>query len=101
MLPFLRNTKSFTPPLFKNIAFSRVFKANGLPREFNFRRKITPEKIVYDIDVSDERGNRHYFSMHYTSGSWAVPEQFFPAWIIAAFPQIRTILDEAEASQSL
>jgi hypothetical protein len=40
----------------KNIAFTKITKTSGRPREFNFRRKMKTDGFEYDIDVSDERG---------------------------------------------
>lgn len=84
----------------KNIAFTKVIKASGRPREFNFRRKKKGDDFEYDIDVSDERGNRHYFSMHKEEGRWAVREKLLPAWIAEALPELPAAIEETERTMT-
>ena len=81
----------------KNIAFTKIIKTSGRPREFNFRRKAKGDGFEYDIDVSDERGERHYFQLHKEEGRWAVRQQFLPAWIVEALPQLPALIDQTEA----
>ena len=100
MLSIFKPTKSYSLSAYRNIAFSRVIKAGGRPREFNFRRKHADDAIVYDIDVSDENGNRHYFSLREVSGNWRMHEQFLPPWIAEIFPSLALLIKEAEQQVS-
>jgi hypothetical protein len=65
----------------KNIAFTTLIKAKGRFHEFNFTRKHVAGEAVYDIDVSDDRGVRHYFSMHKAGNLWTIIEQAVAPWI--------------------
>ena len=47
----------------KNIQFTKLVKAEGRLREFNFRKQNKLEDSVFTVDVSDDRGNRIIFSM--------------------------------------
>lgn len=68
----------------KNIHFTRLLKANGRLREFNFR-KINSSDVepLFTVDVSDDRGNRILFRMSNHDHSWKIDDrQLLPAWII-------------------
>ena len=48
----------------KNIQFTRLVKADGRLREFNFRKFSGEEgELLFSIDVVDDRGNRIIFRM--------------------------------------
>jgi len=82
--------------LFKrNIQFSRLIKAGGRPREFNFR-KPTPESITYMVDVGDERGNRFIWSMEMADGQWKIKGALLPQWIIDAEILLQAAIVEQE-----
>ncbi|MBS1918275.1 MAG: hypothetical protein JST87_18560 [Bacteroidetes bacterium] len=80
----------------KNIAFTRILKAGGRPREFNFRRKKINEHFEYDVDTSDDRGERHYFTCYREDGTWHVHEKLLPQWVIEMLPQLPDILEASE-----
>ena len=80
----------------KNIAFTKILKAGGRPREFNFRRKKIADHYEYDIDTSDDRGDRHYLSCYKEDDNWHVREKLLPHWIIEILPQLPEILEASE-----
>ncbi len=43
--------------------FSRIIKAGGKQREFNFRQLFHEEGIKYSVDVPDDKGSRITFQM--------------------------------------
>ena len=47
----------------KNIQFTKVLKAEGRMREFNFRKPNGREAAPATVDVSDDRGHRIVFQM--------------------------------------
>jgi hypothetical protein len=66
----------------RNIQFSRLIKADGRLREFNFRRVNGLLVELFTVDVSDDRGNRIMFKMNKEGNSWAISdEQAVPDWI--------------------
>jgi hypothetical protein len=47
----------------KNIQFTKLVKAEGRLREFNFRKVNGVKEGRFTVDVSDDRGNRIIFNM--------------------------------------
>jgi hypothetical protein len=84
----------------KNIAFTRVIKVRGVPREFNFRKKYLGEEPVYDIDSTDERGNRYYLTARKKGEEWVVPEHAMPPGLEEGSTHFTVIIDEYEAAES-
>ncbi len=68
----------------KNIQFSKLIKADGRLREFNFRRVNGLLEELFTIDVSDDRGNRIMFKMRKEGNEWLISsEKALPEWIIS------------------
>jgi hypothetical protein len=65
----------------KNIQFTRLVKADGHLREFNFRRLNGPREELFTVDVSDDRGNRIMFRMKKEDASWKIEKQPMPEWV--------------------
>lgn len=65
----------------KNIQFTRLIKADGRLREFNFRKLGGLNEGLFTIDVSDDKGNRIMFRMHKEDGQWKIVPQTLPLWI--------------------
>ena len=67
----------FTP----NIHFTKLVKAAGKLREFNFRKLKNVEPPLFSIDVADDRGNRITFKMQQEGSAWRLQEAELPQWI--------------------
>lgn len=65
----------------RNIQFTKLVKADGRLREFNFRKTNGLQGELFTVDVSDDRGNRIMFRMQKLDGSWKIMEQPLPDWI--------------------
>lgn len=67
----------------KLVHFTRLVKAGGRLREFNFRKMRQLEEEVFSVDTADDRGNRILFYMIKSgNGGWAIaPNQPLPAWV--------------------
>jgi hypothetical protein len=65
----------------RNIQFTKLIKANGRLREFNFRKSNNLGDGTFTIDVSDDRGNRIVFHMEKSDNFWKIKEQQLPPWI--------------------
>ncbi len=66
----------------KNIQFTKLVKADGQLREFNFRKISGSKEGLFSVDVSDDRGNRKMFKMAKTDNQWKiVAEEALPEWI--------------------
>jgi hypothetical protein len=65
----------------RNIQFSKLVKANGRLREFNFRRVNGIAESLFTVDVSDDRGYRIMFKMKKEADHWKIVEDPLPIWI--------------------
>jgi hypothetical protein len=66
----------------RNIQFSKLIKAEGRLREFNFRKVNGLHEEIFTVDVSDDRGNRIMFKMRKESDEWLiVADQPVPDWV--------------------
>ena len=66
----------------KNIQFTKLVKADGQLREFNFRKISGSKEGLFSVDVSDDRGNRKMFKMAKSENHWKiVGEDALPDWI--------------------
>ena len=66
----------------KNIQFTKLVKADGQLREFNFRKISGSKEGLFSVDVSDDRGNRKMFKMAKSDNRWKiVGEDPLPDWI--------------------
>lgn len=53
---------------------------------------------TYHVDVSDERGNRHYFSLVHEDGGWTIPKTTLPEWIMGSRNEIAATVSEYETT---
>jgi hypothetical protein len=69
--------------LIKNIQFTKLIKAEGRLREFNFRQygEILQRKL-YSVNVTDDKGNRISFDMQQLGNDWKIVQPQLPAWIL-------------------
>lgn len=79
----------------KNIQFTRVLKAEGRMREFNFRKPNGREQALTTVDVSDDRGHRLIFNMQKDdTGNWRIIPQQLPAWIMQLEGKFSELIEE-------
>jgi hypothetical protein len=67
--------------LLKNIKIFRSVKAAVSVRQFNFKKLQSSPRPTYQIDVSDDRGNRHFFCMELVNGQWKIQWPLIVNWI--------------------
>lgn len=66
----------------RNIQFTKLIKAEGRLREFNFRKVNGLHEELFTVDVSDDRGNRIMFKMRKEGNEWLIlSDQPIPDWI--------------------
>ena len=85
----------------KQKQFSTTIRANGSQKEFNFLKVNSASIPTYHIDVSDERGNRHYFSLVLSDDHWTISGVTVPEWIRNAEKLLENTVQEYEKSASL
>ncbi|MFN8251367.1 MAG: hypothetical protein U0V75_05740 [Ferruginibacter sp.] len=83
---------------FKNVQFTKLMKAEGRLREFNFRRYGNAlQKTLFSIDTTDDRGNRIVFDMCKQEDSWRIAQTQLPIWILENENNFRLVI-ETEAN---
>jgi hypothetical protein len=78
----------------RNIQFTKLVKADGRQREFNFRRVNGLHDALFTVDVSDDRGNRIMFKMQKLEGHWKILEQNLPDWVRNSESNLDEIIEE-------
>jgi hypothetical protein len=79
----------------KNIQFSRLVKADGTIREFNFRRhKDSQGSMLFSVDVCDLRNNRIVFKMQHTDTSWKIIQTPLPEWVTKNERVLNDLIEE-------
>ena len=64
------------------VQFTRLVKADGRLREFNFRKLTSPESELFSVNVCNERGDRFFFSMEKKDTQWSIVKAPLPDWIV-------------------
>jgi hypothetical protein len=78
----------------KNVQFTRLLKADGRLREFNFRKLGGLQKGMFSVDVVDDRGNRLLFKMQKEDATWKIVEKDVAIWITASSSQLHEKIEE-------
>jgi hypothetical protein len=79
----------------KNIQFTRLVKAEGRLREFNFRKYRGEEgELLFSVDVVDDRGNRIIFKMKKEDGGWKILPGQLPQWVISNERNFHDLIEE-------
>jgi len=79
----------------RNIQFSKLIKADGRLREFNFRKVNGLIEELFTIDVSDDRGNRLMFKMRKEGNEWLIlAEKPMPDWITNNSSRFQEAIEE-------
>jgi hypothetical protein len=75
----------------KHIQFSRIIKAGGRLKEFNFLKLFNTEKPTYYVDVSvpDEGGKRYFFSLFNDGKIWKICGEGLPEWLLQVEAMLR------------
>jgi hypothetical protein len=81
----------------KAITFTRVIKAGGRLREFNFRKFKNEGQDLFSVDTVDDRGDRILFRMQRSDNNhWSITQTVAPTWIPPTWIQENeSLMDEA------
>jgi len=90
----MRSVKNIPFPNFRNVQFSKLLKTEGRLREFNFRRSNSSGKILFFVDVTDDRSNRVFFQMEKANESWKIQPQLLPDWIVKNEGKLHELIEE-------
>lgn len=64
------------------VQFTRLVKADGRLREFNFRKINNQEEEMFNVNVCNDRGERVFFSMQKKEDDWGINPGQLPQWIL-------------------
>jgi hypothetical protein len=78
----------------KNIQFSKLIKANGKLKEFNFLKINVQKENLFTVDVVDERDSRVFFNIKKIDNSWKIIEIPLPNWILENESSFSEIIEE-------
>jgi len=78
----------------KNIQFTKLIKAEGHLREFNFRKLTGFQDELFTVDVSDDRGNRIMFRMRKEDGLWKIIAQPMAEWVVKNESTFHDVIEE-------
>ena len=78
----------------KNVQFTRLLKAEGVLREFNFRKKVVEGKTIFNVDVTDDRANRIFFDMEKSNDIWKFHQQQLPNWIVNSERDLHELIEQ-------
>jgi hypothetical protein len=79
----------------KNIQFTKIVKAEGRLREFNFRKLGGINEGFFTVDVVDDRGNRIMFRMQKEDNHWKIVEQPLPSWVLSSEGEFHGLIEES------
>lgn len=84
-----------------NIYFTRILKVGERQREFNFRKMPGDDQPRYHVDVTDDLGARHIFSMYLDAfGKWKTAAGKVPLWVHQAEDVLGVVIDEEAAARA-
>ena len=78
----------------KAVQFTRLIKAGGRLREFNFRKINNKDAELFTVNVCDDRGERILFHMLKDQNDWRLGSQQLPAWIGQQESQLNSAIED-------
>ena len=73
----------------KNIQFTKLLKAGGRLREFNFRKSQGLKDAMFTIDVASETGERQYIIFRLVNEQWILENKKLVLWVEEVLPAIK------------
>jgi hypothetical protein len=78
----------------KNIQFTKLIKANGRLKEFNFRKLNDNKEGMFTVDVVDERDSRVFFNIQKIDNNWKLIRQPLPEWVLENEAVYHEVIEE-------
>ena len=78
----------------KNIQFTKLIKANGRLKEFNFRKLNDHKEGMFTVDVVDERDSRIFFSIQKIDNNWKIITQPLPQCVLENEEIFHKVIEE-------
>ena len=76
------------------IQFTRLIKAEGRLREFNFRKLRTPDEEAFSVNVCTERGDRIFFNMQKKETNWRIVPNELPPWVMQTEKSLNEVIED-------
>ncbi|MFT3679332.1 MAG: hypothetical protein QM791_03615 [Ferruginibacter sp.] len=78
-----------------NLQFTRLLKADGRLREFNFTKQARQQQpLLFCVDVTDNNFHRVYFDMLKENNNWRIVQQQIPAWVLENENNLHLVIEE-------
>lgn len=79
----------------KNVQFTKLVKADGRLREFNFRKINSKNEGRFTVDVVDDRGNRIIFNLKKEESGWKMMQgEEVPEWVSSNVAIFNDLIEE-------
>ena len=78
----------------KAVQFTRLIKAGGRLREFNFRKLNNTGGELFNINVCDDRGDRIIFQMQKDQNEWHLSSTNVPVWVTQQENELHNVIEE-------
>lgn len=79
----------------KNLQFTRIIKAMGRLREFNFLKHNSGSEGYFHVDTVDDRSNRIVFNMYNKDDAWKIQQvPSLPSWILETENHLQKVIEE-------
>ena len=75
------------------VQFTRLVKAEGRLREFNFRKVKSPEE-AFSVNVCNQRGDRIIFGMQKKENGWRIQPGEIPGWILQNENNLNEVIED-------
>ncbi|MDZ4795216.1 MAG: hypothetical protein SGI83_13125 [Bacteroidota bacterium] len=76
------------------VQFTRLVKAEGRLREFNFKKERSPDEERFSVNVCNERGDRILFNMQKKDTGWRIQAGEIPKWILQHENSLHEVIEE-------
>ena len=78
----------------KMVQFTRLVKAEGRLREFNFRKIKNADDETFSVNVCNERGDRILFNMQKKDNGWRIQSTEIPKWILQHEKNLNEVIED-------
>lgn len=82
----------------KMVQFTRLVKAEGQLREFNFRKLSTSIDPLFSVNVCNERGDRIIFNIVKKDNNWKIQADEIPKWIMQSETNLGAVIEDELSS---
>ena len=76
------------------VQFTRLVKAEGQLREFNFRKLTNPGEELFSVNVCNERGDRIIFNIHKKDNGWKIQSTEIPRWVLQSESNLGAVIED-------